>query len=178
MTLEKIRQKVRELHAKTRRQLLGSLAVPLIIIGFYGFGMKQFPALQPLFAFAIAWSLAGLYFMNRGMWSATLPEDVALNTGLESYRREVERRRYISGRFLLWSFGPLVLSIAALIPLILSFGMRNRGMLLNGALRTTIPFLVVVAIWLVSVFVIRLRDQRELQREIDELNDTERADRR
>ena len=29
MTLDKIRQKVRELHAKTRRQLLGNLAVPL-----------------------------------------------------------------------------------------------------------------------------------------------------
>jgi len=37
-----------------------------------------------------------------------------------------------------------------------------------------IPFLTTVAIWVVSVFVIRMRDRRELQREIDELDKTER----
>ena len=51
MTLEKIRQKARELHAKTRRQLLGSLAVPLIAAGFYGFGMTQFPPSRPCVPF-------------------------------------------------------------------------------------------------------------------------------
>ena len=102
MTLEKIRQKVRELHAKTRRQLLGNLAVPLIAVAFYGFGMKTFPALQPLFAIPIAWSVAGLYFLNRGMWSAAMPGDAALSTGLEFYRREIERRRNLFRRVLLW----------------------------------------------------------------------------
>jgi hypothetical protein len=130
---------------------------------------------RAVFAFAIAWSLAGQYFVNRGIWSATLPGDAALSTGLESYRREVERRRYLSGRFLLWSFGPVVLAIATLIVLILSFGIRNRGMLLKGTLLNMIPFLALVVIWIVSVFVIRMRDQRELQREIDDLNDIERA---
>jgi len=51
----------------------------------------------------------------------------------------------------------------------LSLGMR-RGMLLN-----MIPFLSLLFIWLVSVFVMRLRDRRELQREIDELDKIERA---
>ena len=177
MTLEKIRQKTQELHAKTRRALLGGITVSLLVVGISGYGIAwaDGPGVRAVFAFAIAWSLAGQYFVNRGIWAATLPGDAALSTGLESYRREVERRRYLSGRFLLWSFGPVVLAIATLIVLILSFGIRNRGMLLKGTLLNMIPFLALVVIWIVSVFVIRMRDQRELQREIDDLNDIERA---
>ena len=99
------------------------------------------------------------------MWSATLPEDRALSIGLESYRLEVERRCSLSSRFLLWTFGPVVLALATfVVPL-----------LYQGMLSNMIPFLSLLFIWVVSVFVIRMRDQRELQREIGELNDIERA---
>jgi len=176
MTLEKIRPKVRELHAKTRRQLLGNLVLPFIVIALCGFGIKHFhhPALRSLFAFAIVWSLAGLYFLNRGMWSAMLPGEAALSTGLESYRREVERRRSFSGRLMLWGFGPVIFAIATLIAVILSLGIGS-GMLLKGALLKMSPFLTLTVIWIVSFFVIRMRQQRELQREIDELDAIERA---
>ena len=40
-----------------------------------------------------------------------------------------------------------------------------------------IPFLTLVVIWIVGVFVVRMREQRELQREIDELNNIERENR-
>jgi hypothetical protein len=169
MTLEKIRQKVRELHAKTRRQLLGNLAVLPIVVAFYAFGIKQFPALQPLFALPIAWSLAGLYFLNRGMWSAAMPGDAALSTGLEFYRREIERRRYLFRRVLLWSFGPMLLAIGTFILAIVKIGVRDRGIFPNA-----MPFMTLVVIWIAAYFVIRMREQRELQREIDELNDIER----
>jgi hypothetical protein len=176
MTLEKIRQKVRELHAKTRRQLMGNLVMPLVVVAFYGFGIKHFhhPMLRSAFACAIAWSLAGLYFLNRGMWSAMLPGDAALSTGLESYRREVERRRSLSGRFMVWGFGPVVFAVATLIMLILSLG-SGSGMSQKGTLLKMTPFLTLLVIWLVGVFVIRMRQQRELQREIDQLNDIERG---
>src|SRR5579872_6192837 len=172
MTLEKIRQKVRELHAKTRRQLLGSLVVPFVVVGFYGFGMKEFPALQPLFAFAVAWSLVGLYFLNRGMWSAAMPGDAALSTGLEFYRREIERRRHLFRSVLLWSFAPVLLTIGTFILTLAKIGVRDRGIFPNA-----MPFMVLVVIWIAAYFVIRMREQRELQREIDELNDIERANR-
>jgi hypothetical protein len=154
--------------------LLGNLVVPFIVVAFYGFGIKQFhhPALRSVFAFAIAWSLAGLYFLNRGMWPAMLPGDAALSTGLESYRREVERRLSLSGRFMVWGFGPAVFAIATLIMLILSLGIGG-GMSLKGALLKMAPFLTLLAIWLVGFFVIRMRQQRELNREIDQLNEIE-----
>jgi hypothetical protein len=178
MTLEKIRQKTQELHAKTRRQVIGNLIVPLAVFAFYGYGIAKFPnpVLRTVFACAIAWSLAGQYFLNRGMWSAMLPGDAALSTGIESYRREVERQRSLFGRFMLWGFGPVVFAIATLIVLILSLGIGS-GMLLKGALLKMSPFLTLMAIWIVSFFVIRMRAQRQLQREIDELNEIERANR-
>jgi hypothetical protein len=173
MTLEKIRHKVRELHAKTRRQLLGNLAVPIIVVAFYGFAIKQFhdPMLGSLFVFPFAWSLAGLYFLNRGMWSAAMPGDAALSTGLEFYRREIERRRYLFRRLLLWSFGPVLLTIGAFI-LVLVIQAGDR------IFPNAIPFMALVVIWIGAYFVIRMREQRELQREIAELNDIEKANRR
>lgn len=167
MTLEKIRQKVRELHAKTRRQLLGSFGVVLAVGALCSFGIKTFAALLPLFAFPIAWSLVGLYFLNREMWSAAMPGDAALSTGLEFYRREVERRRYLFRRVLLWSFGPVLLAIGIFILALVK--VAGREIFPNA-----MPFMTLVVIWIAAYFVIRMREQRELQREIDELNDIER----
>jgi hypothetical protein len=170
MTLEVIRQKTRELHAKTRRALFGRMVMPLVIVFLAASGARfHIPGLLTVFAFAIAWSLAGLYFVNRGMWSATLPGEAASGTGLDSYRREVERRRYLYGRFLMWTLGPLVLAIATFtLPLVI-IGIK-RGVLLN-----MIPFLALLIIWIVGIFVVRTRDRRELQHEIDELSNIERA---
>jgi hypothetical protein len=174
MTFEKIRQKVRELHAKTRRQLLGNLAVPFIVGFFYTLGVKQFPSLQqilrPLFAFALVWSLAGLYFLNRGKWSVAMPGDAGLNAGLESYRREIEWQRGYFRRVLLWGFGPILLAIGTFI---LAMAIVSGKAIFPNAM----PFMTLVAVWIAAYFVIRIRQQRELQREIDELNDYERENR-
>ena len=125
----------------------------------------------------INWSLTGQYFLNRGMWSPTLQEVAALSTGIESYRREVERRRSFLSNVVLWHFGPVVLAIAILIVLIASLGIGNRGTLLKEALLKMSPFLTLIVIWIAAVFVIGKQQQRELQREIDELNEIERVNR-
>jgi len=118
------------------------------------------------------WALVGQYVIHRGMWAATLPGDAALSTGLEFYRREIERRRYLFRRALQWSFGPLVFAIGAFILRIMKIAIRDRV-----PLRNAMPFTVLVVIWIAAYFVVRMRGQRELQREIDELNDIERENR-
>jgi hypothetical protein len=172
MTLEKIRQKVRELRAKTRRQLLGSLMVPLIVVAFYGFAIIRFhsPVLRPLFALVIAWSLGGVYFLNRGMWSAAMPGDAALSTGLVFYRREVERRCNLFRRLLWCSFLPIVLVIGAFILALARVG--GKSIFPNAT-----PFITLVVVWIAAYSVIRMREQRKLQREIGALNDIERENR-
>jgi hypothetical protein len=169
-----IQQRSRTLRSKTRRKLIGTVAGPLAAGFFYAYSMKALPALrqvlQPSFAFAVAWGVAGLYFLNRGMWSTGTPGDVGLNTGLEVCRLEIERQRDLVRRSLVWSFGPVMLAIATFI---LSLAMVSTRTIIPNAL----PFLIVLVVWIVSFFVIRLREQRELQREIDELKDIEMENR-
>jgi FtsH-binding integral membrane protein len=167
-----IGQRSRELRARTRRKLIETIAGPLATALFCVYSIKEFPALrqvlQPPFAIAIAWGLAGLYFLNRGMWSAVIPVDAGLNTGLEACRLEIERQRDLVRRFLVWSFGPLMLAIATFIFALAMVSTRDRGILPNG-----LPFLILMVVWIVSWFVIRMREQRELQRQIIELKDIE-----
>ncbi len=176
VTLKLIQQRSRALRAKTRGKLLGTLAGPLTTGLFYAFAMKEFvplrQALEPLFAFAAAWSVAGLYFLNRGMWSAAMPGDAGLSTGLEFCRREMERQRDLLRRVLLWSFGPVLLTIGTLVVALTMAGTTNRGIFPNG-----LPFLIGIVVWIAAYFVIRFREQRELQHEIEELNDFENGNR-
>jgi hypothetical protein len=177
MTLKLIQQRSRDLRARTRRKLLGTLAGPLAAGLFYAYGMKEFASLrqvlQPLFAFALAWSLAGVYFLNRGMWSAVMPADAGLSTGLEFCRREIERQRDLVRRVLLWTFGPIMLTIGTFILALAMVSTKHRGLLPNG-----LPFLGAIVVWIFVYFIIKVREQRDLQREIDELNDIEKENRR
>jgi Flp pilus assembly protein TadB len=151
---------------------LGTLVVPLIIASFYGFGFKEFPSLRPtlnpLFGFALAWSLIGLYVLNRRMWSSMMPGDAGFSTGLEFCRGGIERQRDILLRVLLWSLGPVLLAIGTFILVLAMIG-SSRGIFPNA-----IPFLLFVVVWILTYFVIRFRDQRQLQRESDELNEIDR----
>ena len=173
MTLKLIRSKARELQAKTRRKLLGLLAGPLAASFFYAFGIREFAPLghmlHPLFALALAWSLVGLYFLNRGMWSTVMPGDAGLSTGLEFCRDEIERRRKLLRRVLLWSLGPLLMAIATFVLALAMIGTKDKGLFPNA-----LPFLALVVAWVFSYFVMRARELRELKREMEEWNDLER----
>jgi len=181
MTLEKllVLRKTWELHSKTRRELLGNIAVTLMALAVSAFGIARTDdsVTRALFALAAAWAVAGQYFLNHGMWLAPLPGDAALITGLEFYRLELEGRRRLFRNVLRWSFGPLVLAIVTFVLSIAGVGASGQGPLPTGdAVRLLLkmaPFLAIFAIWIAAVIVKRVRGQRELQREIDELNDIE-----
>jgi hypothetical protein len=172
MTLKLIQQRSGELRARTRRKQLGTLAGPLAAAFFYAYSMKEFAhqrqVLQPLFAVALVWSLAGLYFLNRGMWSAKMPGDAGLNTGLEFCRLQLERQRNLVRRVLLWTFGPAMLAIGTFILALAMVSTKSMGLLPNG-----LPFLAAVVVWIFTYFNIRWKEERKLQREIDELNEIE-----
>jgi len=174
MTLVMIRHKTQQLQAGTRRALLNEIAASVFLVGFYGVGIwwVHGAALRAAFVLAIVWTLSGQFFVDRGRLSESSQLDVSLNTSLQSYRREVERRRYLSGRFLLWSFGPAVLAIGALSIYLLTL-IWNHGAWSQGYLLSTMPFFALLGLWFVGVFVLRMRHRRELQREIDQLSEVE-----
>jgi hypothetical protein len=169
MTLKLIHRKARDLHERTRRELLRNVAGLIVVIAICGVGIARAhsPAQWAVFALAVVWGLAGQYVLNRGMRPAALPGDAALSTGLEYYRREVERRFYIFRRALQWSIGPVLVAIGAWIVPVL-WSVRNRGLIPNG-----LPFMLMFALWIVAVFIVRMKQQRELKREMEELNDIE-----
>ena len=101
-----------------------------------------------------------------------MPGDAALSTGLEFYRREIERRRHLFRRVLLWSFAPVLLTFGAFILTLAKIGVGDGGIFPNA-----MPFMTLVVIWIAAYFIIRMREQRELRREIDELNEIERENR-
>ena len=168
-----IELKSRELRARTRRKLMGTVAGPLVATALYGYSMKEFEGIRQVlqlpFTLAFIWSIAGVYFLNRRMWSAT-DSDAGLSTGLASCRREIERQRDVVRRGLLWSFGPVMFAIGTFVVALALVSTRERGIFPNG-----LPFMILIFVWIVSVFVIRWREQRELQREAEELAGIEGA---
>jgi hypothetical protein len=172
MTLEKIQKKVRELNAKTRQDLIKAIAAPVLVVVMSCFAFTlphQDQAQRWLLAFAFAWSLAGQRVLHRGMRHATLPGDAGMTTALEYYRREIERRQSLFNRTVLWSIGPIVLSLATFCMSLVRLAIKSE-VLLN-----VLPFMSLVVIWIVAVFFLRLRGQKDLQREIDELRNIERT---
>jgi hypothetical protein len=175
MTLEKmIHRRAQELHAKTVRERLGSLAGPACTIVLFALGVAigDNPVQRVAFAIAVAWSLAGAYVLNRGMWQGRLAGDAAWATGLEFCRREIERGIYVQRRFLLWVFAPIVLGLGALVVPQLGSGFGSGGTIAKMS-----PFLTLFALWVILMFVFRRARSKELRREIDDLNDIERENR-
>lgn len=171
MTLKLIRQRAEDLRARNRRELFGNIAtIPLVIaISWFGFLHTHDLGFRSAFVVSIVWVVLGQYLNHRSMWVATPPERSALMTGVEFYRREIDRRRNLLGRFLQWTLGPVILCVGSLI-LLLTGMARSVGK--SGA---ALPFTILGVIWVVAVFVLRSRNQRELKREIDQLNEIERA---
>jgi hypothetical protein len=171
MSLALVRQKARELHTRTRRQLFASFWVPLVVAMFYVFCISYFAQLRQVmntvFAFALAWSLAGLYFLNRGMRPGAMPADAGFSTGLEFCRQAIERQRGYFRRVLLWSFGPLAVAVlTTVVTLAVLAG--------NGSLVRAMPLMVLTVGWVAAYLVVRVRQQRKLQREADELSGIEK----
>ena len=171
MTLKMIRQRAQDLHARNRRESLGNLAtIPITVaISWVGFVHTHGVGFRSAFALAAVWAALGQYLLYRGTWATISPERSAPMSGLDFYRKEIERRRNLFGRFLQWSFGPIILSVGTLI--VLLTGMA-RSM---GRYEAALPFAVAVVIWIVAMFVIRSHHQRELKREIDQLKEIEKA---
>jgi hypothetical protein len=98
MKMEGIRRKTQEL-------LKAARVVGVVAISGTGVFLAPDFAARVVFGLAIPWALAGQYFLQRGMWSATMPADAGLSTGVEYYRREIDQRRNLFAGGLRWMFG-------------------------------------------------------------------------
>ena len=158
-----VNRRTQQLHARTQTEIM---AVVLAIL-FMAVLAWRFPsALGPFqlfgFALVVVWILGSLYWFRDRIWPRTSqPMDVIAVTGLEYYRRELERRRYHLKKAWLWHV-PLYL---ACLVFVVSKVYPNFERLKNA-----LPFLILLAVWAVIGMGLRRREDKALQREIADID--------
>jgi hypothetical protein len=161
-----IHRRTQELRAATRSEILISVAAALLFVGVLALRLPltQQPALQIGIGAAIAWALITVYRL-RNRIRRREPEDADdfAATGVEHYRRELQRRRDHLGNTWLWQ-GPLVLACSIFI---LIFAGKAPD---PKRLQNVLPLVLLVAAWVTMGVRSRRRKARELQKEIDEID--------
>jgi hypothetical protein len=160
-----VSRRTKELDSSTRGEILTSICAALLFAGVVL--LRVTPSrdrlLDAVLAAAGVWALLSLYLFRRHVWRREAHADAAAATGLEYYRKELERRRDHLKNAWLWH-GPLFLACLALIAIL-----TGRSFLGIDRLASVTPLLALLAGWIAFGVVQRVRQARALQREIDEI---------
>jgi hypothetical protein len=161
-----VERRTEQLHASTRSEILMSIgaAVLFAVVMAWRFAQYRDRFLDAGIAAVAAWALISLAWFRRWIWPRErVRPDAAAATGAEYYGKQLERRRDHLRNEWLWH-GPLFLAC-----LILVWILTGRAYLGFNRLAAVVPLLVLLALWTVFGVWRRLRQAREIQREIDEL---------
>ena len=168
MKLEQlVSRRTEELFSSTRSEILASIgaAVLFVAIMAWRFAPAYDRRLLLGFAVVIVWVIVSLYryrsWIRREDSAST---DAFAATGLQHYRRELERRRDHLRNAWLWH-GPLLLSCLILLAVLTS-----RSFAGFERLRNILPLLVLLAAWTGFGFWRRRRLAKEVQAELDEID--------
>lgn len=167
----RLRQRARDLRSKSRRELLNSIVLAVLVAAgsVYGSIWTHSPVARASFAVTAAWVLIGQFFLHRTKRQASPPEDAGRRTSLDSCRRELERHIRFDRGVHLWLGGPLILAFGALIGSLV-VAVAGKGMLVTMAG----PVLALLVVFALGMVVFRRSQERDLRRAIEELNQIER----
>jgi hypothetical protein len=167
MSLDEIRRKAHKLQRRAQ-----AAAVVWIVIGLtlcvafaHSFIEDQGLIIRIGWGILSLWCLYGAYQAYRWIWPGSLAEDGTLRASVNSYRSELERQRDYGLN--IWRRSGLTFCFLGLAFVVLAAivkALATPRLLVNA-----VPFFVLIVIWFVAFFSIRKRNQRKLQREIDEL---------
>jgi Na+/melibiose symporter-like transporter len=174
MSADELRRKAQQRERKSRFEAAYSIIIGLVLFVFFAWAFAKAHEPAPHIGFGVL-SLWGIYFAYQAckrVWQERLAPDATLNTTLQSYRRELEKRRdyaqHIWRRVLTVCFlGMALIIVPALI----------KSLAAPRLLVNFVPFFVLLAIWCAMFFPMRKRNQRKLQQEIEELQVFERENR-
>ena len=168
MSADELRRKSQQRQRKDRFVAVYSIISGLILFVFFAWTFARVHnEVVPHIGVGVM-SLWGIYYAYQAykwFWQERLAPDAALNTTVQSYRSELEKRRDY-GRHI-WSrlglpFGLLGLAMVIVPGLIKSLDAPRL-------LLSFVPFFVLFAIWCAIYFPMRKRGQQKLQQEIEEL---------
>lgn len=171
LNAQELREKVRELRRKTRREWLGNTALALMTVGIASYGMLHTHTLgwRIIFASSIMWALTGWLVANVGQWPTGTPAGLTPSDGLRFYRGELERRQRLFRRFLRSLFAPTVLAMTSWILMMIGLA---RNLHLSSV--NFVPVCTLLVLWIIGIFLLRLRTGKELKQELAELDALER----
>jgi len=168
MSLEEIRRKAHQFHSRGRLKALTAIVIGIALCGVFAAtaAKPQYLVLRIGWGILSLWALYGAYQAYKWIWPSSLAADATLSTSLDFYRRELERRRdyvrHIWRKSGLWL---CFLGLALVVVPALIAALETPRLLVNA-----VPFFLLLSTWFVAFIYIRRRDQRTLQREIDELD--------
>jgi hypothetical protein len=175
MSANELCRKAQQHERKARFEALYSIIAGLILFVFFAWRFVEPYEVVPRMGVGLL-SLWGIYYAYQAykwIWPGRLTPDATLNTTLQSYRSELEQRRDYGQH--LWRRAGLtflVLGVAMVIVPALIKSLDTPRLLLN-----TLPFFVILAIWLAVFLRLRKRNRGKLQQEIEELRALERENR-
>lgn len=179
VTMEFIRQRARDLHARTRWDLFNSAISHAIAFIFciVGAVLSHNAGQRIAYAVGVVYTLAAVFVIHRGMWTAPMPGDAGFATGIEFCRKEIERRQAIFSRGLSWIAGPMIYAVAAYLVPAIAASIKANPNASPKVLINAVPFFALLTLWAVAVFFIRIRQRQALQREMDDLDAIEKENR-
>ena len=176
MSADELHRKSQQRQRKDRFVAVYSIISGLILFVFFAWTFARVHnEVVPRIGVGVM-SLWGIYYAYQAykwFWQERLAPDAALNTTVQSYRSELEKRRDY-GRHIWRRLGLpfLFLGLAMVIVPGLIKSLDAPRLLLNF-----VPLFVLFAIWCAIYFPMRKRGQQKLQQEIDELRVFERENR-
>jgi hypothetical protein len=159
-----INRRTQDIYSRTRTEVLTSLFAALFFVAVisYRFPIAQERLLQIFAALVVLWIAITLYRFRARIWRP-VPLDTFAVSGLDYYRNELELRREHLRSIWLWH-GPLLLAIGVFVLFILGKAFPSPALL-----QRTVPFFALLAVWIVVGVLRRRRMVRDIEREIDEI---------
>jgi hypothetical protein len=168
MSVEDIRRKAGKFHNRVVSRNVREYAAALMVAVFFGFQWWHTPDLLTRAGFALI--IVGVayvvwYLYQQGS-ARGVPAEMGLSSGVEFFKRELERQRDLVASVWRWYLGPMM---PGWVVLMVALGRRNPGHVQHFALFFAV-FNLVAAAFFVFVGWLNQRAAGKLQRKIDELD--------
>jgi Flp pilus assembly protein TadB len=169
MSLDEIRRKAQR-HGRTVRRRNGreyvAAAFVVAIFGYYIWHYHEW-FMRIGSGLVIAGAVYMVFQLHRRGSAASAPADLGRTTGLDFYRKELERQRALLSSVWRWYLGPFVPGLAVIT---LGAAITNPSHSPHAWLFTgSYAVVMALAFWLVAR--LNQRGAARLQRQIEELND-------
>jgi hypothetical protein len=173
MSADELRRKAQQRQKKSRFEAVYSIIIGLTLLVFFAWNFTKVHEMVPRIGFGVLslWCVYFTYQAYKWIWTGRLAQDATLNTTLQCYRGELEKRRDF-GRYVWSKVAFVFLGVAMIMGPVLIESLKAPRLLLNA-----VPFFVLLAIWFAIFPIMRKRQQQQLQQELEELRVFERENR-